>query len=72
MILIEKIHSQLRELAEDMECEMRDLASTLLFTAVRNGNYILCHIGDGVLGYLKDGELKVASKPENGEFANTM
>lgn len=71
MILIEKIRSQLRELAEDMECEMRDLASTLLFTAVRNGNYILCHIGDGVLGYLKDGELKVASKPENGEFANT-
>ncbi|MCM1506017.1 MAG: protein phosphatase 2C domain-containing protein [Ruminococcus flavefaciens] len=69
--LIEEIRCQLAELAEEHECGIRDLASTLLFTAVKDERYLLCHIGDGVLGYMRDGELKVASKPENGEFANT-
>jgi hypothetical protein len=31
---------------------------------------VAVHIGDGVIGYAKDGEIKVASTPDNAEFAN--
>lgn len=53
------------------DCEIKDLSSTLLFVAVRNNCFILGHIGDGVIGYLKNNMLKVASSPNNGEFVNT-
>lgn len=66
-----KIKHQITGLAKEIKCEPRDLASTLLAVAVKEGNYILLHIGDGVIGYTKDDELKVASQPENGEFVNT-
>lgn len=52
-------------------CQLRDLASTLLAVAVCDVRYIIMHIGDGVIGYVKDGTLRVASAPSNGEFANT-
>ncbi|MBQ3665406.1 MAG: protein phosphatase 2C domain-containing protein [Lachnospiraceae bacterium] len=61
----------LEKLAEYLNCETKDLASTLLVAAVYNGKYIILHIGDGVIGYVKDNELKIASHPENGEFVNT-
>ncbi|WP_276324836.1 protein phosphatase 2C domain-containing protein [Treponema putidum] len=54
-----------------MNCNINDLASTLLFVAIKKGLYIIGHIGDGVIGYLKKEELKVASEPKNGEFINT-
>lgn len=69
--LIEHIRNQLHELAKKLDCQFCDLASTLLLAAVNGENYILLHIGDGVIGYSKNGELKVASYPENGEFVNT-
>ena len=61
----------LQEQAAELKCEMKDLASTLLFVAVKDEKFIIAHIGDGVIGYLKDDELKIASQPENGEFVNT-
>lgn len=61
----------LEKLAGSLHCETKDLASTLLVAAVNNGKYIILHIGDGVIGYVKDNELKIASHPENGEFVNT-
>lgn len=66
-----KIKQQIEELAKKMECESRDLASTLLTVAVKGEQYILLHIGDGVIGYSKCNALKIASQPENGEFVNT-
>lgn len=45
-------------------------ASTLLFVAIKEDKFIIGHIGDGVIGYIKNENLKVISKPENGEFAN--
>lgn len=63
----------MRELANEAErqcCEVRALAATLLFAAVKGDGFILGHIGDGVLGYLEGAELKVASAPDNGEFSN--
>lgn len=61
----------LEKLSEELNCEIKDLASTLLVAAVYDGKYIILHIGDGVIGYVKNDELKIASHPENGEFVNT-
>ena len=51
-------------------CALKDLASTLLVAAVGDGKFFLAHLGDGVIGYLNDSGLKVASTPDNGEFSN--
>ena len=32
--------------------------------------FLGAHVGDGVVGYVKNGELKVISAPDNSEFAN--
>ena len=69
--LLDETGGCLRSLADQLGCEVKKLASSLLFVAVCGEHFIMAHIGDGVIGYLKNGELKVASQPENGEFANT-
>lgn len=61
----------LEEKSAELSCSLTDLSSTLLLAAVGAGSYFIAHIGDGVVGCLKNDELKVASAPENGEFANT-
>ena len=66
-----KIKNQISQLAKELKCESKDLSSTLLVAAVKADQYILIHIGDGVIGYTKKNEIKIASKPENGEFVNT-
>lgn len=68
--IISDLRDGLDKVAQIHSCSARDLASTLLVVAIKNGKYILVHVGDGVIGYLKNNELKIASKPENGEFAN--
>lgn len=65
------ILEQLNLEAQQLNCTVADLASTLLFLAIDKENFIMLHIGDGVIGFRKNGELKVASKPDNGEFSNT-
>lgn len=57
--------------ARSLQCEVKDLASTLLVVATKDNRFIAIHLGDGVIGYLKNDELKVASAPNNGEFCNT-
>lgn len=70
-LLMESIKTELTNLSLINQCEIKDLASTLLAVAVKDEHYIILHIGDGVIG-LYDGEsIKVASMPENGEFANS-
>ena len=68
--LIDCINHCLADLAQELKCEKTDLASTFLLAAVCVDRYILIHLGDGVIGYLKNDELKIASFPENEEFAN--
>ncbi len=60
----------LSEEAQVRGCDIHDLSSTLLLAAVNEDNFILVHIGDGVIGYLDGDKLKVASTPDNGEFSN--
>ncbi len=68
--LLKMLKTKLEEAAQEYECNIRDLASTLLLSAADGEYFILAHIGDGVIGYLDEGTLKVASMPDNGEFAN--
>ena len=69
--ILEVVGQRLDALCAERGCSLKDLASTLLFVAVKTGKFVICHIGDGVIGYFKNGEVLVASHPENGEFANT-
>lgn len=69
--VINDIDTELNKLAEEVGCTVKDLASTLLVVGVCGDQYILIHIGDGVIGYLKKDQLLIASQPENGEFVNT-
>lgn len=69
--LFQEINEALLQVADEINCSLKDLASTLLTVAVKDNRYILLHLGDGVIGYYKEGQLKVASAPTNGEFANT-
>ena len=69
--LIEGMLKSLSKTANQLECEIIELASTLLFVAIKNNQFIIAHIGDGVVGYLENDEMKIASQPENGEFVNT-
>lgn len=61
----------LNTLKETLNCELSDLASTLLCVVVHDKRYIIFHLGDGVIGYQDGVALKVASAPDNGEFCNT-
>ena len=69
--LMNKIHDCLVSEAKLLECQLKDLASTLLFVAVKGDQMICGHIGDGVIGYKQGDALKILSAPENGEFINS-
>lgn len=69
--LLKGLLKSLNETSKQLDCDVKELASTLLFVAIKKGQFIIAHIGDGVIGYLKNGEMKIASQPENGEFINT-
>ena len=56
--------------AKRYNCNIKDLATTLLFACVKDDKFIAGHIGDGILACLKNDELVVLSPPDNGEFVN--
>ena len=57
--------------AQELGVPVQELASTLLAVAVKGDQYLIFHLGDGVIAYQKDGKVLVASTPWNGEFANS-
>ncbi len=65
------LETTLSNLSSQLKCNTEELASTLLAIAATDDEYIIFHLGDGVIGYLADGKVKVASIPNNGEFCNT-
>ncbi len=65
------VRDKLSELAVKGNIPFKSLASTLLAVAVCDERYIIFHVGDGVIGALVRGGMKLASFPENGEFANS-
>lgn len=68
--MITSIVSKLTDAANEEGNQVSDYASTLLAVAIKDEKYIAVHIGDGVIGCIKNQESKVVSSPTNGEFSN--
>lgn len=68
--LLELLQAKLRAVAAKHALEVRELASTFLCVAIAGDKFIGIHVGDGVIGYVKSGELRPISHPDNDEFAN--
>lgn len=68
--ILERLRARLDRVAASIDCSVEDLASTFLAVAVSAGRFVVIHVGDGVIGYLKHGDLRVVSAPDNDEFAN--
>lgn len=68
--ILERLQRKLRQVASRLECEPGDLASTFLAVAASADRFVVVHIGDGVIGFVKDQQLRVISAPDNAEFAN--
>lgn len=68
--LFDRLVAKLDDVANRHGVAPSDLASTFLCVAVSGERFLGAHVGDGVVGYVKNGELKVISAPDNSEFAN--
>ena len=69
--VLEAVQGAILRRARALDIRPDALACTLLAVAVRGDRYLIFHVGDGVIGYQKEGVVRVASRPMNGEFANT-
>lgn len=69
--IIHRIRTRLGIKAKSLESLKEDFASTLLFICIQGDQIIMGHIGDGIIGAIKENELIPLSKPEKGEFANS-
>ncbi|MBQ7703828.1 MAG: protein phosphatase 2C domain-containing protein [Selenomonadaceae bacterium] len=68
--LLAALIEELEKISAVSNCDLKDLASTLLAVAVKNDNFLAVHVGDGVIGMLDGDFLAVLSTPDNGEFSN--
>ncbi|WP_163164033.1 PP2C family serine/threonine-protein phosphatase [Arthrobacter sp. Alg241-R88] len=68
--LLGRLAAKVAAVAERHNVSPDDLASTFLCVAVSGDRFLGAHVGDGVVGYLKHGDLRVISGPDNAEFAN--
>ena len=67
-----RLLGSLRRAASRHECEIRALASTLIFVAHKGNRFLAGHIGDGLIARIDEaGTAHTLSPPDNGEFANT-
>ncbi len=67
------VHSIIEELSAERYARrgrLEDYACTLIFAAADQKRLLLGHLGDGMAFSIENGVSKVASWPENGEFAN--
>lgn len=69
--VLEAVQAAIRRRAQELNTHPSALACTLLAVAVQGDRYLVFHVGDGVIGYQKEGVVRVVSRPQNGEFANT-
>lgn len=68
--LLKGIETSLKTKAEELKCATKELASTLLFAAQKDGRFLIGQLGDGCIAFLREGECRLVTKPEKGEFAN--
>ncbi|MBR0185935.1 MAG: protein phosphatase 2C domain-containing protein [Synergistaceae bacterium] len=70
--LLHYLKDELTVLANELKCELSDLASTLMAVASDNENYFMLSIGDGVTGIFKNGKIHVALKPDITVFVTSQ
>lgn len=68
--IVRHLVGRLEEVARPLNVDVKDLAATLLAVAASGDHFVIMHVGDGVVGFVKNGESRVASGPDNSEFAN--
>jgi hypothetical protein len=68
--LLQRLAAKVTSVAERHSIEPRDVASTFLCVAASGDQFLGAHVGDGVVGFLKNGDLRVISGPDNDEFVN--
>lgn len=68
--ILSELLNSLNKKADELKCDLKELSNTLLAVGVKDNRFILLHVGDGVIGYAKDGKIGVLSTPQNGEFIN--
>lgn len=68
--ILDAVILKLDILAQDLKCEIRSLASTLLAAATDDKNILLVHLGDGIIGCSSRGGMSAVSYPDNGEYSN--
>lgn len=68
--ILERLRARLEVAAGRLDCTLAELASTFLAVAVSEDRFVVVHIGDGVIGYMKNADLRVISAPNSDEFAN--
>lgn len=61
--LLAYLRDSLKSLADELDCEISELASTLMAAASDGENYFMLSIGDGVPGIFRDGKIHVALMP---------
>lgn len=69
--LLSVVLDALEETAKSNQCDLPDLACTLLAAAIKYDSFLLIHLGDGIVAMERNQQLKLASAPDNGEFANS-
>lgn len=67
---VHELTAHLKSIAEKEAIQIKDLACTFLFGIIDKSGGIFCQIGDGAWVVEIDGELRAATWPDNGEFAN--
>lgn len=70
--IISNLIIELNKYSKVNNISVNELASTLLFVAIKKEYYIVGHLGDGVIGYKdKENNINVLSHPHNGEYSNS-
>ena len=68
--LVTHLQDELKRIARENDCHIKDMASTLLFCVIKGSRFLAGHIGDGVIGLHRISGATILSVPANGEFAN--
>lgn len=69
-LIMDGLLARLEVAARGLECEVAEIPSTFLAVAASRNRFIAAHVGDGAIGYVKNGDLRIVSAPDNSEFAN--
>lgn len=74
-ILLDPVTAALNAKATELECAVKELATTLLVAAAIQGRdgvkWLVAHMGDGVVAADFGNGPRLFSPPENGEFGNS-